>query len=650
MKNNLDHEDIDFDSLLNTSAPLFWVLELFKEKSTPKEASQVETWLLDEGCSWNSLAETVKITGRPEAPVSENMILALCETKARMMAPLDRIIESTQALPFNQSLSLMTPETSERIFLRAFALNRAADKALAVQEFASLSASSESALQAERSQNFCVARYRESLKDRSYLEELVNCLNRDEDAFVIKETQVLLRQKNLDVISQIRCLAILGLAASELGQFDLLETALSLEKTLLLKMPLQSLYQTWKRRRAHAYLRQNKYTAASSLIEEGLNETENLLPVHALFLGLRIELSLVRGALSDAQAQVKKLQELIDQGAIPKESTQINVFVLEISLRSQSTFQGDLASLYESIPMLSEVASKESASQSSLFDLRPSLNLKGGAQIRAALLFGRVLMKQKLYSSAEVWISVATSASEAGSYLPLLLDAHFHNAGLHFIQRNSIAMKRSLEAARDLSRTLGLTLKQACFQYIVSFLRQKGTTQLKPLLELITNSPMDRHETEIVYLLRHYGFLTLNPRRILAHNGQILDVPESEFWGDWLVRPILLWSKSEGILFLRTAQSSTFLNELLLSKGLVQAVDLFLNQQLCISLEQVHGLNSQVPYHSLKHEAQSRSMITRLRKEFGALGIEVIRNEITGKYEATHKETLVPMLAQILSD
>ena len=671
-------------------APLLWVLELYKWACPDEELlSRTQDWLLDENSALELDPSCIPHDSQSSGLFSQ-MKLALQETKCRLIAPLEKIVASTSELTAEyagiseqktslkkasqtetkQSLPLLD-ETSierclwrERCYLRAFALNRSERKEEAQTWFRSASEELSQVASQKASQDACQVacqvatdhilekRHLRSLQERAKLEFLVNALNSDEDPFVLSETKSLFTSNSLDTISLIRTLAIRGLAAGEMGDFEEQETALNLEKKILFRMPLNSLYQTWKRRRAHAYLRQDRFALAELMIEEGLKDTAEFPSVHALFLSLSVELALVKDDWPEASSRLENLEKLIAQGAIPRESTQADQFRLEIALRSHSIHEDFIAKIIPSIPFFAEVVATQgdfSGDSVSWERLEPQKSLKGAAHMRSALVFGRVLILQKKAPAAQRWISAAISSAKEGGYLPILLEALFHSAGLHFALRNSVEMKRALEQARDLSRSLGLQVQQACFQYIVSFLRQGGKTerQLKPLLELLANNSSDKLETEIVYLLNHYGFLEMQQRNLLLGNGQSCSVPEAEFWGKWLSQPILMWSKEEGLLFYRTEAGRVALKELHLSRGLAQVVDHFLAQDMAVSLEEVHRLFSTAPYHPHRHEAQARSMVTRLRKEFEALGVEVSRNETTGKYQALEREGLMKILVKI---
>jgi hypothetical protein len=254
---------------LNSKAPLLTVVELAHEFLVAKDTTEIQNWLLDESTSWTDL--TCPLTKQIPQPLES----AIKETKARLLAPLSYVLQSTQNLP-----SQPPPNSKdrmvwrERCFLKAFALNRTGAKEDSAAWF-DLARSSPMAEGGHRE-----ASHLSATLERIELENLVNALNADKHRLVYQETAKLLKSITLDVLSLVRTLAIRSIAAGEAGDLDTQERCLEAESGLLLRLSMPSLFLTWKRRRALAYLTQEQFSKAASLIEEGIAETTHLSAVH----------------------------------------------------------------------------------------------------------------------------------------------------------------------------------------------------------------------------------------------------------------------------------------------------------------------------------------------------------------------------------
>jgi hypothetical protein len=352
---------------------------------------------------------------------------------------------------------------------------------------------------------------------------------------------------------------------------------------------------------------------------------------------------LLRGDYKTALFDFEILEKKVRDKSVPADATEIERFRLEIALLSSNINKSTLAELRLSVPLLQEVVRPEDVSEVRLESLLPNPEISGGAQLTSALVLARVLIAQGHLDSAEKWVSIVIEKARQEGYQPLLIQALFHHSGLQMKKRNSIAMKRSLEEARDLAKRLNLKVKQNCFEYVVHFLRSanRQSSPVKPLLDIFISNPNGSMDKEIVYLLNHYGFLSLQPI-ILENRDQVCNqIQGDEFWSLAFSSPILFWIPAEGVLFRRDSKGKGFLAEFQRSKALTTAVSAFFKEKMKLTLAEVHKLFSEVEYHPIRHESQARSMMTRLRVEFDKLEIKVERNESDGAYEAEKRDVLL---------
>ena len=547
----------------------------------------------------------------PLVAFSPSHLALYFETWARVNLPLQVILDSSQevvsVLDNFDSAGFQTDAVlAERMYLRGFALNRTSERAEAVRCFAAAMALAGTSAQ------------KVSLQVRVELEKLVDLLNKDFDLEVASSVEALFAEEDksaqVDTITAIRLLAVFGLATGELGDFSAQSSAMQLESDLLACFDNESLLLTQARRQAVAMFRQEKFTQAQELVNGGIARTRNLLPVQALFLNIKAEILLQKNDLLASEEVLSELSLLIEQGAIPKDSTAYNDLKLELALRKRS-----VSLVREQLGVKKKLGLKEQSRES----------------LRSLIVASRVELLEGNADAAYETICKAIEMAQAGCQRPALLDCHFHAAGICFANRNSINLRHHLEFARDLARSLGLKVSETCFEFVIARLREpRSDPSLRPLLNLMKNGVK---APEIVYLTSFYGFGTDFSREIEC-DGKVCIVSDHQLWG-WLTRDGLFWVPSEGLLFLR--EGSAFrVADVLGAKSLVSVISLFLSQNNKISVPEVHSLSSTAPYNPIRHESQARSLVTRMRKCFADLGLSVSRKADLGVFEYDNTQAM----------
>lgn len=445
-------------------------------------------------------------------------------------------------------------------------------------------------------------------------------------AETLEKLKPLLKNGNLDSISTIRSLSVAGLAAASLGEFKLMTEYWAQEKQILDLFQNKLLEQTWNRRQTESFIIKGQLQKAVVMINNGLLESKEYASLQAFYLNLKIEVSLLKNELDNAEKDLQNLDLLMKSRALPSASINISEHYCEFYLRKSNLEKATeyANSILESAKLEQKISSK----------------------IHAQIVLARIDILNSELTSAYEKALIAIDLAKKHGYKPRLVEALFHASKIAHLLRKPLETWRHLTSAKMLAKELNLEIQVNCFDYIICSLRNNSKkSSLRPFLILFAKGV---GHLEAFYFLNYFGFIDSTQRYIKYKDTQEIEIPEIKIWKNVFKLNGLFWLPEEGLLW-NQADSKIKLGDVEKSKSLIDCISLFFKHNMKISIALVHQLDSNIPYHPLKHESKSRSLVKRLRKLFKNLGVEISKASDSEFYSASHETEYYVIFNSVLT-
>lgn len=421
-----------------------------------------------------------------------------------------------------------------------------------------------------------------------------------------------------DVAVELRGLGVCQLACIFVGAESKRKVFFSRESALLegSAAGIDAFQKSRARREITALLYQEAFEDAQLALEQALKKMEgqdDLL--EALLRQQRLKLHLIRNDCEAAQEELHSLEQFAKVRSFPTATFDLSPQRYELAFRQKKHEK-----LGEELKLgLAKALERDDVH----------------ARMSASVFLARWQLLAGQSQAARESILAALEICEAENYGSDRVDCLFHAMGVAHATRDLKLFRDCTLKAGKLCRKLGLSVKAACFEYILSLTSPARERSSLPLLELLRAPKVGK---EAYYFLDYYGFLkgTLFEVKNANSRETMTLVDERDLRESVMAGAGVWWFADAGVLLAvkNPDTSSVSVVSVELAKGsLVQQVfEALLEAGSGISTQEVHSLSSSAPYHPLRHGSKVKTLLHRLRTllEPTGLGLPSARHE--GRY------------------
>lgn len=425
-----------------------------------------------------------------------------------------------------------------------------------------------------------------------------------------------------DVAAELRGLSVCELACIGLGEAPKLKAFFARESRILEGVldkasgALDAFRRTRARREITALISQEAFLEAEAALERTLVEMkgqDDLL--EALLRQQKIQLHLIRDDCASAEAELRELEAFAGDRSFPAATFDLSPQRYELALRQKKHDK-----LGEELQRgLTKALERDDVS----------------ARMSASVFMARWQLLAGLHDEARASILSALKICEDEGYGPHGVDCLFHAMGVAHTTRDVRLFRESALKAGRLARKLGLSIKAACFEYILSLTSPARERSALPLLELLR---VPRVGKEAYFFLDYYGFL--KGMRFEVRSAQ--DPTQCALLDERDLRESVLrgngawWFEDAGVLLaVRDAGTpAVSVASVELAKGslLRAAFEALIASREGLTTEDVHALTSEAQYHPLRHASKVKTLLHRLRGVLEPVGLSLPSARGGGRY------------------
>ncbi|MCA2959495.1 MAG: hypothetical protein IOD12_04530 [Silvanigrellales bacterium] len=421
-----------------------------------------------------------------------------------------------------------------------------------------------------------------------------------------------------DVAAELRGLGVGELACIGLGADSKLKAFFAREKRILETSGegVEAFRKSRARREIFALLSQESFEEAEEALERALKEMagrDDLL--EALLRQQKLQLHLIRDNCAAAEAELLKLETFSQARSFPPATFDLSPQRYELAFR-QKKHEKLGEELRLGLAKALERDDVNACMSASMFLARWQLLAGQPEEARASILSALQICEKENYGADRV-------------------ECLFHAMGVAHATHDLALFRDCALQAGKLSRKLGLSLKAACFEYILSLTSPARERSSLPLLELLRAPRVGK---EAYYFLDYYGFLKgtqFEVRRAQTPQERtVLD--ERELRDSVLLGSGAWWFEDAGILLAvhNAGTSSVNVASVEFAKGslLRSAFQALLDAKEGLMTEDVHALTSEAQYHPLRHASKVKTLVHRLRTALEPVGLSLPNARASGLY------------------